>query len=381
MAEISATTFNVLDQEEAFEPYQDLISAEQHITPNVTVDDTIRIKILDRCGMTCHFCHNEGTPVASNVGFQALRVSIYSPDNEIGFTQADITEEDTESFGQTLTDLKNRGLAGEVHWTGGEPTLSKSLPVLTEIARETGYSIKMTSNGQSGERGLAKLADAGLEGVNFSIFGTTPEELAATQAPVFQKNLLLAQNRLRKMDEALVAACGLGLKVKANIVISGESDINRGLRLLENAPEAVKVRYQADTSSRTESLVAIYKLMTELDAKPVSRELVAGCSIDNYDYQLPNGREITFKQTRFSRLPSACDGCPVDKAGECYEGYYGLRLYKDTDDAYWVSPCIQRMNTAEPMDKFLAPKGLGAVVLNHRQQEYNKLIAQHEQAA
>ena len=29
-------------------------------------DRTLRVKIIDACGMTCTFCHNEGTPVVSD---------------------------------------------------------------------------------------------------------------------------------------------------------------------------------------------------------------------------------------------------------------------------------------------------------------------------
>lgn len=342
------------------------------------MDDTIQIKVLDRCGMTCHFCHNEGTPVASNIGFQALRVSIYTPDNGIPFTQSDIGSDDKDSFSQALVDLNDAGLAKEVHWTGGEPTLSKSLPELTHAAKLAGYSTKMTSNGQSGARGLSELVDAGLDGVNFSIFGTTPQELADTQGPAFKNNLRLAQLRLTKMGEAMVAACDLNLNVKANIVISGEEDIDRGLRLLEDAPDRTKVRFQADTSNRTPSLAAIYKLMREVDAHPIDRTIVAGCSIDNYDYQLPNDRVVTFKQTRYSRLPGVCDGCPIDKAGDCHEGYYGVRFYKDDQDVYWASPCIQRMDESQPLPTFLGSRGLGETIKSYREQDYERLQRTYE---
>ena len=33
---------------------------------HVQHDRTLRVKIIDACGMTCTFCHNEGTPVAAD---------------------------------------------------------------------------------------------------------------------------------------------------------------------------------------------------------------------------------------------------------------------------------------------------------------------------
>ncbi len=358
-----------------FAPYAELVSEESQVPSRVEIDDTLRVKVLDRCGMTCNFCHNEGTPVMSNIGFQALRVSIYADTNGIPFIPADINSSDAASFGRALDDLKTADIAREVHWTGGEPTLSKHLPELTAVAAESGYAVKMTSNGQSGARQLTELRDAGLMGVNFSVFGTTPAELAATQGPVFGNDLLLAESRLKKMNEAMAAACGLGLEVKANIVITGENDIDRGLRLLDEAPETVKVRYQADTSNRTASLAAIYKLMTELEAHPIKRTLVAGSSIDNFDYALPDGRPITFKQTRMSRLSAICRDCPIDKAGECYEGFYGVRMYKDEAGTYWLSPCIQQMGSSQPIDTFLGRGGLGAVIKSFRQSDFQQLSA------
>ena len=34
------------------------------IPVHVDKDTTLRVKIIDACGLTCTFCHNEGTPVA-----------------------------------------------------------------------------------------------------------------------------------------------------------------------------------------------------------------------------------------------------------------------------------------------------------------------------
>lgn len=366
-------SISVRDTNDTFSEYQDLREEEANLTPTLEVDDTLRIKVLDRCGMTCSFCHNEGTPVMNQSGFQAHRVSIYSSFNAIPFTPGDILQTDEASFSGALTQLHEAGIAKEVHWTGGEPTLARQLPALTNVARLAGYSVKMTSNGQSGERGLAELADAGLTGINFSIFGTTPEELARTQGEIFRDNLKLASLRLGKMDEAMLAATALGIRVKANIVISGENDIDRGMRLLESAPQEAHVRFQADTSDREPSLRAIYKLMRELGARPVARTVVAGCSINNYDYETPEGRIVTFKQTRFSRLPGVCDNCPVDKAGDCHEGYYGIRFYKDAFNDYWLSPCIQKMDTAQRLGDFMAEGGLGEKVSNYRIQDLARL--------
>ncbi|WP_406097908.1 hypothetical protein [Kitasatospora purpeofusca] len=67
----------------------------------VVRDRTIRVKVIDDCGLACTFCHNEGTPVtADNKGRTLLpfvsgpggtgRVSIYSKTNGVNFLSAKI---------------------------------------------------------------------------------------------------------------------------------------------------------------------------------------------------------------------------------------------------------------------------------------------------
>lgn len=58
-------------------PYEveKLIRLERSVPVSVGLDETARLKITDSCGMTCVFCHNEGTPVAA-----AYRGDISSPD-------------------------------------------------------------------------------------------------------------------------------------------------------------------------------------------------------------------------------------------------------------------------------------------------------------
>jgi GTP 3',8-cyclase len=67
---------------------------------HVHYDRTLRVKVIDACGMTCTFCHNEGTPVvADNLGRapgeltgrgRSGRVSIYLADNGARFLPATI---------------------------------------------------------------------------------------------------------------------------------------------------------------------------------------------------------------------------------------------------------------------------------------------------
>ena len=159
------------------------------IPVHVTTDRTLRVKVIDACGMTCTFCHNEGTPVASDnlartadtlvQAGKSGRVSIYLGSNGARFLPGTVTP-DLE-FSRSLARLRDALTVDELHLTGGEPTLHPQLAEVTAAARRAGFGVCMTSNGENGERAIPDAAAAGLSRVNFSIFGTTAGELAQVQ--------------------------------------------------------------------------------------------------------------------------------------------------------------------------------------------------------
>jgi molybdenum cofactor biosynthesis enzyme MoaA len=159
------------------------------IPVHVTKDTTLRVKVLDTCGLTCTFCHNEGNPVtADNRGRSpgdylaagpSGRVSIYAASNGAAFLPVPIPADVT--FGRALSSLCDALGFTEVHLTGGEPTLHPAVSQLTRIAVRAGLRVAMTSNGENGAKVLGACATEGMHRVNFSIFGTTSAELAKTQ--------------------------------------------------------------------------------------------------------------------------------------------------------------------------------------------------------
>jgi len=73
----------------------------RHLPVEIRPDRTLRVKIIDACGLACTFCHNEGTPVSTdNAGRQtgqfagtpgkSGRVSIYLATNGASFLAARI---------------------------------------------------------------------------------------------------------------------------------------------------------------------------------------------------------------------------------------------------------------------------------------------------
>ena len=331
---------------------EELQREELQIPVIVERDGTLRAKITDSCGLACTFCHNEGTPVALKRGSQALRVSIYEDSNGVDFISTDMHADDT--FRYALDGIVNAVDTQELHWTGGEPTLSRSIVPLTRIAvNEFGLTVKMTSNGERGSKGLEELAEAGLSGVNFSVFGTTAEELAEVQ-PTEQLSSGWAERKLDNLLIGVETAKALGMRTTANIVMRNEADSARIERILLLTDPEVLLRVQADLSSQGDGWSAIYKMLLKLGARPVEASITAGTSDAKIKYMLPDGRPVVFKRFLSERLPDTCNGCQYNNDIDCTEGFYGIRLYAERDNKYRVGVCIRRMDLTVPIGEFLS---------------------------
>jgi cyclic pyranopterin phosphate synthase len=241
----------------------------------------------------------------------------------------------------------------ELHWTGGEPTLNRGLAALTAIATEEfKLSVKMTSNGELGARKLSDLAIAGLTGINFSIFGTTPSELTEVQA-MAANDLGWAARKINDVNEALDTSIGLGLKTGANIVVRGPQDIPRVLRIVDSTHTGVQLRLQADLDTQREGWTSIYSLLSELGAHPESANISAGTSDAKITYRTSEGRAIIFKRFMSARLPESCTDCRFNNDIDCKEGYYGVRLYISDTDEYKLGICLRRMDLTVPLPTFV----------------------------
>jgi molybdenum cofactor biosynthesis enzyme MoaA len=350
------------------------------IPVHVEKDTTLRAKIHDPCGLTCTFCHNEGTPVLVDnrrrlADFTAAgpsgRVSIYAATNGATFLPAAIP--DDEEFGHVLAVLRDALDLSEVHLTGGEPTLHPAVARLTKMAVDAGFRVGMTSNGERGERVLPDCAAAGLDRVNFSIFGTTAEELAEVQHTRY-RNRALAQRKIDALRQSIATCEAHGITASANIVVLNDSHVPRVHRLLDEYSPHLKVRLLNSLDHGAASIEAIERILAERAAVAEARYVTAGVSGARTAYRLPDGRRIYFKQIRPVRLPDTCAGCRFNNDTDCQEGFYGVRLYRDQSGGYQVGVCIQRMDLCLPLDEFLTSP-LRAEILALREAEYDRLAA------
>ncbi|MEV3967702.1 radical SAM protein [Streptomyces sp. NPDC050698] len=314
----------------------------------VKPDRTLRVKIIDACGLACSFCHNEGTPVAAPG--RSGRVSIYLRTNGADFLPTRIAAD--ADFAMALAAVRGSLPTNEVHFTGGEPTLHPDLPGLIAIARRLGLTVGLTSNGENGAAVLPAAAAAGLDRINLSVFGTTPAELAAVQAPRLASPKF-AERKLAALDATIEAATAHGIKVSANIVIPDRGHVERVLRIIERHGRSVVVRMLVSLEDGGTSLAAMQNVVDHLGAAPVRRIITAGASDQRVRYRLPDGRTLYAKSIRPVRLPETCADCRFNNPDDCQEGYYGVRLYRGADGPFMVGVCIQRMDLCLSLGEFV----------------------------
>ncbi|MEU3216466.1 radical SAM protein [Streptomyces sp. NPDC006971] len=350
----------------------------------VRPDRTLRVKIIDACGLACSFCHNEGTPVATDnahrpadqftgIPGRSGRVSIYLRTNGADFLPARIAAD--AEFALALAAVRGALPTTEVHLTGGEPTLHPDLPGLIAIARRLGLTVGLTSNGEAGAAVLPAAAAAGLDRINLSVFGTTPEELAAVQGPRLASPKL-AERKLAALDATIEAATAHGVKVSANIVIPDRSHVDRVLRIIERHGRAVVVRMLVSLEDGGASLDAMQAVVDHAGAVPVRRIVTAGASDQRVRYVLPDGRTLYAKSIRPVRLPETCTGCRFNNDRDCQEGYYGVRLYRATNGPFMVGVCIQRMDLCMSLGEFVMSQRCREVAA-FRSDETARLVRLH----
>lgn len=342
-------------------------------------DATLRAKIIDACGMTCTFCHNEGTPVAADNrrreagsftgGGASGRVSIYARSNEVSFLSASMAADD--EYLHALLALRFTLGICELHLTGGEPTLHQGLTSLIRVARRAGYGVCMTSNGERAAQVIPEAAQAGLDRVNFSIFGTTPRELAEVQHARFQ-DVAKAQRKIDALRAAIDVCAANEVQANANVVVLNESHVNRVHRLLDEFSPTLSVRLLNSLDHGQRSLDAIEQVLVERAAVPEAHYVTAGVSGARTAYRMCDGRRIMVKWIRPARLPETCADCRFNNDTDCQEGFYGVRLYRARDGRWMVGVCIQRMDLCMPLDEF-ADSELATEIVQYREAEYRRL--------
>ncbi|BAJ32140.1 MULTISPECIES: radical SAM protein [Kitasatospora] len=348
-------------------------------------DRSIRLKVIDECGLACTFCHSEGTPVtADNRGRTALpfaagpgrsgRVSIYGGTNGVRFLAARM--EPDRAFRRAVRTVAKAFDAGEVHLTGGEPTLHPEVSGLVAALTGMGLCVGMTSNGERGRQVMPDCSAAGLDRVNVSVFGTTAEELRAVQHPGRFAAAGPAGAKVRAASQTVRAAVSHGVKASVNIVVPGPEHVDRVVNLVEAYGQFADVRMLTSLQDGARSLDAISEVLSRVGAEPVLRTFTAGTSDERTLYRALGGRAVHVKRLLPVRLPDTCASCRFDNGTDCQEGYYGIRLYLTEEEEYTVGVCIQRMDLCVPVAE-LPGGGIVAEVRTFKESEVRRLTRRY----
>ncbi len=253
----------------------------------------LRVKLTDRCNMSCPFCHAEGSPAASDVSLGDL------------------------SFTTSLRTL--RKYCDTVHLTGGEPTLHRDLPRILHFLKESGYKIAITTNGLFClEAFLPCLTD--LDYVNVSLHSLSPDYLSRFHGSMRH----VATEALRTIIINIRHLHG-AIPTRINTVVSGDSEGQNLSDLLSFSDELrIPLKLVPDWRSYEQSRRVIMSLLAERKYELVRTiRLLPGSNVRRI-YSNGNGMDIEFKDLESYRPQFLCHSCAVEE--DCLESFAFVRI-------------------------------------------------------
>lgn len=268
----------------------------------IILNDKFRIKLTDRCNLSCPFCHAEG-----------------------GRRENDLV------IGQTFISALEllRPLYSRVHLTGGEPLLYQHLDSLMEILEGFGLKIAMTTNGQFlPESRLAVLKR--LEYINVSVHSFRREYVERLTSKGQNPDQVIAS-----IKRNLVVLSQI-IPVRINTVVSGDRELQAVEEILEfAAAQKILVKLVPEWSARDSAEKAIKGLLDERGfVLCQTQKLFPGSNV-RMQYRDPSGQTVEVKRISFFQPDFLCGSCR-EKA-KCQEGFSFLRI---GGEPLYFQPCI-----------------------------------------
>lgn len=314
--------------------------------PTQIRDTSIRIKVNNDCQWACKFCHNEGTEVPVN---QRKRVSIFLDKSTL-----DLPPVGNMPYTKTLMErfnlIREAGI-DEVHLTGGEPTLHPDLPKIVEGLTSSGFTVKMTTNGQAKPEMTQRLAEAGIKGITFSIVSFDPNEFLKTQ---HIQSIPWANAMIRREQQNILLAKKLGIEIKINTVVLGASDHPRVDSIREFAQTyGIKLVLLNSLGDGEEAQEAVFDYANRNGSYLGTTEFTNNGKGSRH-YVLEEGTLMDAKYVRPYHPEIVCDSCIHNGQVSCVEKFYGLRM-EFRDGEPYIRLCIQQTNerTVMPLMTFL----------------------------
>ena len=273
---------------------------------------SIRVELHVLCQWRCHFCHMEGNHTSGSIG-------------------------DPSGLVDALEPLKKKYGLDEVHLTGGEPSIHPQIVEHVRALTLAGYSVKMTTNGQSNISQYEGCIKAGLHEINISIPTLNPSVLGQLMNPPHSKSW---GEKAIKRQIALCYALREKIPVKVNTCIGAdESDTLKIASFVRDTKVRWRIMKVLKANEASESTIA--RFCKTIGAIPQRAILVNGTSSCSIDMATADGFSFGVKLIRPLRLQAMCAGCSVHSSGGCFEYAYGSRV-EAVSGQLFVRSCLYR---------------------------------------
>lgn len=271
-----------------------------------------RLKLHTPCQWTCFFCHMEGNHQSISIQDEtALQHVLLEFRDKLGFT--------------------------DVHYTGGEPSIHRQVVDYVRIAKQLGFSVKMTTNAQASIKRFQDLVAAGLSEINVSIHTLDGDVLAHLMAPPRSKEW--GEHAIAK-QVAVIRAIKHSASVKVNTVAGASVDAVMAIADFVR-DEGISWRLMDELDHPEVSFATIAAAAARMGAVPTMAHLIKGSSSCGVTMTCPDGYSFKVKMIRPFRLKGMCDGCAIDARNACKEYAYGPRL-EGGQQGIVVRSCLYR---------------------------------------
>jgi len=272
---------------------------------------SLRLVLTGRCNMACEFCVYKIRDFYSP--------EIHSPE----FIEMRLTKE----LSDTLEKMKNIHHFSIVHFTGGEPMLSKDIGRIAKMAKNLGLDTSICTNLINIKKLLVLLNQNLIDELTFSYFslddkggrGLLPRHIGPNVERIrtIQRNIELIRSEFPK------------LKVKTNICINENTDLNDLSKFIEWCwerniiPRAQRDRLSNRITGSTQKTIALLKM---LKMKPVSVAIRVPGAIEICKLKNNDEKELIVKIFNQNfRLKTVCKNCI--KKESCTKSLSNIRLY------------------------------------------------------
>lgn len=271
-----------------------------------------RLKLHTPCQWTCNFCHMEGNHHSPSIrDASALEKALLEFRNKFGFT--------------------------DVHYTGGEPSIHSQVVNYVRIAKQLGFTVKMTTNAQTGIKRYEELVAAGLSELNVSIHTLNGKALANLMTP--PRLTEWGECAIAKQVETINAIKRIAT-VKVNTVAG--ADVDTVMEIADFVRGAgISWRIMDELDHPEISFATVREVAARMKAVPTMAHLIKGSSSCSITMTCSDGYSFKVKMIRPFRLSGMCDGCLIDANGACKEYAYGPRL-EGGKESIMVRSCLYR---------------------------------------